>query len=89
MTNRTVNLVVKAPLALHKEAKAAAAMRGETLSLVVRRALEEYIAAAKEEEDDVRFADAVLQRLAEGAPTFDHDDVWAELDEVEATAHEQ
>jgi predicted DNA-binding protein len=83
MTNRTVNLVVKVPLALHKEAKAAAAMRGDTISDVVRRALKAYIDRA-EEDDDTRFADAVLQRIKAGAPTFDHDEVWAELDEREA-----
>ncbi len=88
MSANTVNLVVKVPVALHKEAKAAAAMRGDTISDVVRQALQEYIDRV-EEDDDIRFADAVLQRLAEGAPTFDHDDVWTELDEVKAATHEQ
>lgn len=36
-----------------------------------------------EEEDDIRFADAVLQRIAEGAPTYDMEEVWEELDRME------
>ncbi len=79
MSTNTVNLVVKVPAALHRQAKAAAALRGDTISDVVRRALKAYIDCA-EEEDDIRFADAVLQRIKAGAPTFDHDEVWAELD---------
>ena len=83
MTTDTVNLVVKVPLALRRQARAAAVMRGETISDVVRQALAEYIARA-EEEDDIRFADEVLQRIAEGEPTHDMEDVWEELDELEA-----
>jgi hypothetical protein len=37
---------------------------------VVRQALAEYVARV-EEEDDIQFADAVLQRIADGAPTYD------------------
>lgn len=83
MTTSTVNLVVKVPLALRKQARAAAVMRGETISDVVRQALVEYIARA-EEEDDIRFSDEVLQRIAEGAPTYDMEEVWQELDKLEA-----
>ena len=83
MTTSTVNLVVKVPLALRRQAKAAAVIRGETVSDVVRQTLAEYIARV-EEEDDIRFADAVLQRIAEGAPTYDMDEVWEDLDRMEA-----
>lgn len=83
MTTSTVNLVVKVPLALRRQAKAAAVIRGETVSDVVRQALAEYVARV-EEEDDIRFADAVLQRIAEGAPTYDMEEVWEELDRLEA-----
>jgi predicted DNA-binding protein len=83
MTTSTVNLVVKVPLALRRQAKAAAVIRGETVSDVVRQALAEYVARV-EEEDDIRFADAVLQRIAEGAPTYDMEEVWEELDRMEA-----
>jgi predicted DNA-binding protein len=82
MTTSTVNLVVKVPLALRRQAKAAAVIRGETVSDVVRQALAEYVARV-EEEDDIRFADAVLQRIAEGAPTYDMAEVWEELDRME------
>lgn len=83
MTTDTVNLVVKVPLALRRQARAAAVLRGETISDVVRQALADYIARV-EEEDDIRFADEVLQRIAEGEPTHDMEDVWAELDRLEA-----
>lgn len=83
MTTSTVNLVVKVPLALRRQAKAAAVIRGETVSDVVRQALAEYVACV-EEEDDIRFVDAVLQRIAEGAPTYDMEEVWEELDRMEA-----
>ncbi len=82
MTTNTVNLVVKVPAILRKQARAAAVMRGETISDVVRQALAEYVARA-EEEDDAQFADAVLQRIAEGAPTYALEDVWAGLDQPE------
>lgn len=83
MSNSTVNLVVKVPLTLRRQARAAAAMRGETISDVVRQALAEYIARA-EEEDDAAYARRVLERVEAGAPTFDHEEVWAELDQLEA-----
>lgn len=68
----------KVPLALRGQARVAAAMRGETISDVVRKALAEYVARV-EEEDDIQFADAVLQRIADGAPTYDMEEVWDEL----------
>lgn len=82
MTTNTVNLVVKVPLALRRQVKAAAVIRGETVSDVVRQALAEYVARV-EEEDDIRFADAVLQRIAEGAPTYAMEEVWEEMDRME------
>ena len=68
---------------LRKQARAAAVMRGETISDVVRHALAQYIEQA-EKEDDLRYADAVLKRIAEGAPMFSHEEVWAEIDQLEA-----
>lgn len=84
MTTSTVNLVVKVPLALRRQVKAAAVIRGETVSDVVRQALAEYVARV-EEEDDIRFADAVIQRIAEGAPTYAMEEVWEEMDRMERT----
>lgn len=83
MTANTVHLVVKVPEMLRREARAAAVMRGETISDVVRQALAEYIARA-EEEDDAQYAQAVLKRIAEGEPTYAMEDVWTELDQLEA-----
>lgn len=47
MTTNTVNLVVKVPAILRKQARAAAVMRGETISDVVRQALAEYVARGR------------------------------------------
>jgi predicted transcriptional regulator len=82
-TTSTVNLVVKVPLALRRQARAAAVMRGETISDVVRQALAEYVARVEEEDDDAAYARRVLARVEAGAPTFDHDEVWAELEALE------
>ena len=77
-TTSTVNLVVKVPLALRRQARAAAVMRGETISDVVRQALAEYVARV-EDDDDAAYTRRVLARVEAGAPTFDHDEVWAEV----------
>lgn len=76
----TVNLVVKVPGALRKRVRAVAVLRGETISDVVRAALADCIARIETEADDVRFVDAVLTRVAEGAPTYSHEAVWTELE---------
>lgn len=83
MTASTIRLVVRVPETLQRQAQAAATLRGETVSDVVRQALAEYIARA-EEEDDARFVDAMLRDVEAGAPTYDHADVWEELDRLEA-----
>jgi predicted DNA-binding protein len=65
---------------LRRRAKAVAALRGETVSDVVREALEAYILEAMEEADDVRAADEVEARLASGDETLhEHEDLWREL----------
>lgn len=81
----TVNLVVKMPESLRRRARAVAVLRGETISDVVRTALADYIARAESMPDDVRYVDRVLGRIAEGAPTYSHEDVWAEIDRREAS----
>ena len=80
----TVNLVVKVPLTLRKRARAVAVLRGETISDIVRTALADYIARAESAPDDLRFADKVLARIAEGAATYSHEEVWAEIEQREA-----
>lgn len=84
MTADTVNLVVKVPAALRRRARAVAVLRGETISEVVRQALADYIARAESAPDDLRFADRVLARIAEGAATYAHEEVWAEIEQREA-----
>ena len=36
-------------------------------------------------EDDLRFTEKVLARIAEGAPTYSHEEVWDEITQREAT----
>ncbi len=87
-------ITVKLPEPLRRRAKTVAALRGETVSDVVRDALEAYIAEAMEEAEDVRTVDEVEARLAAGTePVYGHADVWREIaehegaDEVSAPAH--
>lgn len=95
MASKTVNLVVKVPEPLRRRAKAIAHLRGETVSDVVRSALIEYVAAGEKEAaaalvdenateiEDAAYARAVLDRIAEGAPTYSHEEIWEELHQLE------
>lgn len=74
-------ITVKLPDPLRRRAKAVAALRGETVSDVVREALEAYIAESVEEAEDIRAADEVEARLAAGTEAVhNHEDVWRESD---------
>jgi predicted DNA-binding protein len=84
MSVDAMKLVVTVPEPLHKRLRKTAETRGETLSDLVRQALAEYLARAESEADDAQFAVTVLNRIAEGAPTYTHDDVWEELSRREA-----
>ena len=96
MTTKTVDLVVKVPETLQRRAKAIAHLRGETVADVVRSVLVEYVARGEENDktalagendstaEDAYFAQAVLARIAEGAPTYSHDEVWEEIKRLEA-----
>jgi Arc/MetJ-type ribon-helix-helix transcriptional regulator len=73
-------ITVKLPEPLRRRAKAVAALRGETISDVVRDALEAYIVEAMEEADDVRAADEVEAGLTAGTETLlEHDEVWQKI----------
>jgi predicted DNA-binding protein len=64
---------------LRRQAKAAAALHGRTLSDIVRELLEEYI----EESLDIEYTDRILDRVARGEePIFSHEEVWGEDDQV-------
>jgi predicted DNA-binding protein len=73
-------ITVKLPDQLRRRAKAVAALRGETISEVIRDALEAYIVEATEQAEDVRAVDDVEARLAAGTElVYEHDDVWREI----------
>lgn len=84
MTVDAVNLAVTVPAALDRRLRTTAQARGETLSALIRRALAEYLERVESEANDVEFAAAVLNRVAEGAPTYTHEEVWEELSRREA-----
>lgn len=58
----TVRLTLLVPDDLRKQAKAVAALRGESISEVVREALEDYVTAATTEDEDVEAAVAAYRR---------------------------
>lgn len=83
--NETVNLTVKLPPALRKQAQAVASLRGETVSDVVRGFLRDYVAEALEDSRDNRELDALERAIDAGrAPMHEHADVWAEIERLEA-----
>ncbi len=78
-------LTLTIPEDLKRRAKSVAALRNESVSDIVRDALEAYIAEALEEADDVRAVDDIEARLARGeVQIYSNDDVWAEIDALEA-----
>jgi len=84
----TVQLVVKVPEKLRKQARAVAALRNETISDVVRAALAAYVAEALEQEQDGAAASAILAQVASGdEPVYDWEEVKAELDALPSENH--
>lgn len=81
----TNKLTVNLPETLRRKVKAVAALRGETVSDIVRSALESYVSDALEEQDDVRMVQAIEARISnhEGR-TYSHEEIWAEIDALEA-----
>ncbi|MFQ5796534.1 MAG: DUF6290 family protein [Candidatus Bipolaricaulia bacterium] len=81
----TAKLTIKLPEDLRRRAKAVAALRGETVSDVVRAALEEYVTEALEEAEDVRAVQEIEARIASGEErTYSHDEVWKEIEALES-----
>ncbi|MFQ5343232.1 MAG: DUF6290 family protein [Anaerolineae bacterium] len=85
MSVAVVKLTIKLPESLRRRAKAVAALRGDTVSGVIRDALEEYISEAMEEAEDVRAVEEIEARIAAGEErTYSHAEVWAEIEALEA-----
>ncbi len=81
----TAKLTINLPEELRRQAKAIAALRGETVSEVIRSALEEYITEAFDEAEDVRAIQMIERRIVEGKERlYSHDEVWAEIDNLGA-----
>jgi Arc/MetJ-type ribon-helix-helix transcriptional regulator len=81
----TVSLIVKVPEVLRRQAQAVAKLRGETVSEVVRAALREYIEEALNDARDLRELQALETRIDAGLePLYGHDEVWAEIEALEA-----
>ena len=72
MTRLTIHISEE----LRRRAKAAAALRGESLSDAVRAFLERYIEDALEEAEDVRAIRDIEARIASGEETLVD---WAEI----------
>ncbi len=82
---RTVSLMVRVPAPLRTQAQAVAKLRGETVSDVLRFALRDYVQEALEDARDLREVMALEARIDAGQePIFSHEDVWAEIEMLEA-----
>jgi predicted transcriptional regulator len=79
-----VKLTVSVPDELRRRAHAVAALRGETLSEVIREALADYVTDAIEDARDARELDALERKIDAGeALLYEHDAVWAEIEAAE------
>lgn len=80
-----VTVSATVPEGLRREALSVAKARGETIADVIRHALSAYLDELREEAEDARFADEIEARIERGeSRTYSHEEVWAELDELEA-----
>jgi predicted DNA-binding protein len=78
-------LTITLPDDLRRRAKAIATLRGESVSDIVRTALEEYLTESIEDAEDVRAVVLIEKRIAEGRErVYSHEEVWAELEALEA-----
>ncbi len=80
----TVQVVVRVPENLRKRVRAVAALRGERMADVVRSALERYVDDALADAEDARVAREIRARIDQGERTYSHEDIWAEIEELEA-----
>lgn len=76
MTTITIEL----PDLLRQRAEKVAATRGDTIDDLVQELLEEFL----EEIEDIQEAAEIKARINTGEErTYTHDEVWAEIDEME------
>ncbi len=80
----SVQVVVRVPENLRKRVHAVAALRGERMADVVRAALEKYVDDALIDAEDARAARTIRARIDRGERTYSHDDIWAEIEALEA-----
>jgi len=81
-------ITVKLPDSLRRRAKSVAALRGETVSDIVRDALEAYIAEAMESAENDHTVGEVEGPPADAAPAYGHREVLREMAVREATVAE-
>lgn len=80
----TTKLTITLPEELRRRVKAVAAMRADTVSEVIRKSLEAYVAEALEEAEDTNAARDTLARIAAGQEyTYSNEEVWAEIERLE------
>jgi predicted DNA-binding protein len=78
-------LTIKLPDDLRRRAKAIATLRGESISDIVRSALEEYLTESIEDAEDTHAVALIEKRIAEGQERiYSHAEVWAELATLES-----
>ena len=78
-------LTITLPDDLRKRAKAIAALRGASISDIVRSALEEYLTDSIEDAEDARAVALIEKRIAEGRElVYSHEEVWTEIEALEA-----
>lgn len=79
-----VKLTVNLPDELRRRARAVAALRGETMSEIVRAALEDYVDRSLEDDEDRLLVKAIEARIAEGKErVYSHQEIWDEVEALE------
>ena len=80
-------LTINIPQEISRRAKARAALEGKTLTEIVRQSLEEYGRGLNllEEADDLRRVKEIEALLEAGEEfLYAHEQVWAEIDDLES-----
>ena len=79
MTKMT-KFIIEVPTELLRQAEKYAALEGESIAALICKYLEEFVAAALEDEEDGREAQEILARIARGEEkVYSWEEVEAEL----------